>query len=64
MTRLNKVTSYLMKVMQILDQLATIGEKVANAKIVNMALNGFPTSWEPFVQGVCACENLLNFERL
>jgi hypothetical protein len=29
-----------------------------------MALNGFPTSWEPFVKGICAWENLLNFERL
>jgi hypothetical protein len=32
--------------------------------MVNMALNGFPTLWEPFVQGICACENLPNFERL
>ena len=29
-----------------------------------MALNGFPTSWEPFVKGICACEHLPNFERL
>ena len=29
-----------------------------------MALNGFATSWEPFVKGICAHENLSNFERL
>jgi hypothetical protein len=29
-----------------------------------MALNGFPASWEPFVKGICARENLPNFERL
>jgi hypothetical protein len=27
-----------------------------------MALNGFPTSWEPFVKGICFHENLLKFE--
>jgi hypothetical protein len=41
-----------MKVTQIRDQLATIGDKVANAELLNMALNGFPTSWEPFVKGI------------
>jgi hypothetical protein len=29
-----------------------------------MALNGFPASWEPFVKGICARENLPNFEQL
>jgi hypothetical protein len=64
MTRSDSVTSYLMKVTQICDQLATVGEKVADAELVNMALNGFLASWEPFVKGICACENLPNFERL
>jgi hypothetical protein len=29
-----------------------------------MALNGFPTSREPFVKGICTRENLPNLERL
>jgi hypothetical protein len=29
-----------------------------------MALNGFPASREPFVKGICARKNLLNFESL
>jgi hypothetical protein len=29
-----------------------------------MALNGFLASCEPFVKGICARENLPNFERL
>lgn len=29
-----------------------------------MALNGFPTSWEPFAKVICARENIPNFERL
>jgi hypothetical protein len=64
MTRSNIVTSYLMKIMQIRDQLATVGEKAVDAKLVNMTLNGFPMSWESFVKGICACDNLPTFERL
>jgi hypothetical protein len=41
-----------MKITQIRDQLVVVGEKVEDAKLVNMALNGFPASWVP------------NFERL
>jgi hypothetical protein len=37
---------------------------VVDAELVNMALNGFPMSWEPFVKGICARENLLDFQRL
>jgi hypothetical protein len=64
MTKSNSVTSYLMNVTQICDQLAIVGEKVANAKQVNMALNGYPASWEPFVKDICACEDLPNLERV
>jgi hypothetical protein len=31
---------------------------------VNVALNGFLGSWEPFVQGICAREKLPPFDRL
>ena len=34
-----------MNMTQIRDQLAAVGEKVADAELVNMALNGFSTSW-------------------
>jgi hypothetical protein len=44
MTKSDTITSYIMKVTQVLNQLATVGEKIANAELVNMALNGFPTS--------------------
>jgi hypothetical protein len=44
MTRSDSVTSYLMKVTQIRDQLAAVGEKIVDATLVNIAQNGFPTS--------------------
>jgi hypothetical protein len=58
MTRSKTVTSYPMKVTQIREQLATIGEKVEDKELVNRALNGFSPQWKTFVQGVCARENL------
>jgi hypothetical protein len=41
-----------------------IGDKVEDAKLVNVALRGLPKSWEPFVQGICAREKLSDFDRL
>jgi hypothetical protein len=63
-TKSNSVTNYLIKVMQVCEQLAVIGNKTVDAKLVNMALNGFPTSWEPFLKIMFSCENLSNFETL
>jgi hypothetical protein len=47
MTKSDSVTSYLMKVTQVRNQLVVVGEKVADEELVNMALNGFLASWEP-----------------
>jgi hypothetical protein len=52
MTRSNTITNYLMRITQIRDQLATVGKKVEDTKLVNMALNGIPSSWEPFSKGI------------
>jgi hypothetical protein len=35
-----------------------------DAKLVNVALNGFTKSWEPFVKGITAREKLLDWQRL
>jgi hypothetical protein len=58
------VSSYLMKVSQIRDQLAAIGDVISDKEIVTTTLNGFPTSWIPFVQGVCARSKLPKFDKL
>lgn len=52
MNRSNNVTSYLMRITQIRDQLAAIGEAVLDAELVNVALNGFTRAWEPFIMGI------------
>jgi hypothetical protein len=53
MTKSDSVATYFMKVSQLRDQLKTIGDTIDDAELVTMTLNGFPSSWEPFVQSIC-----------
>jgi len=64
MYRLDNVTNYLVRITQVRDHIETIGEKNEDAKIMNVALNGLPKSWEPFVKGVCSLETIPNWQRL
>jgi hypothetical protein len=58
------VSSYLMRVSQIRDQLAAIGDVIGDKELVTKTLNGFPTFWIPFVQGVCARSKLPKLDKL
>ena len=53
-----------MRVSQIRDQLAAIGDVISGKDLVTTTLNGFPTFWIPFVQGVCARSKLAKFDKL
>jgi hypothetical protein len=53
-----------MRITQVHDQLASIGEKTEYAKLMNVALNSLLKSREPFFKGVCAREHLLYWQRL
>ena len=46
------------------DKITTIGEKKEEVEIMNVALNGLPKSWEPFVNGVCTQEYLPDWKRI
>ena len=50
-----------MRITHICDQLVAIGEKVLDIELVNVALNGFLKSLDPFVKGVVAQEYLPNW---
>ena len=47
-----------------LDELAAVGEIVDSAELIWVALNGFSKSWESFVRGIVARENMPSWERL
>jgi hypothetical protein len=64
MSNSDNVTSYLMRITQICDQLTPVGETIMDAELVNVALNGFFKTWEPFIMGICAKEKLPKWERL
>jgi hypothetical protein len=58
------ISSYLMRVSHIRDQLGVIGDVISDKELVTTTLNGFPTFWIPFVQGVCARGKLPKFDKL
>ena len=58
------VTTYLTRVSYVRDELVIAGETVDNAELIRVALNGFSKSWETFVQGIVARENMPSWERL
>jgi hypothetical protein len=64
MSKSYNVPSYLMRITQICDQLAVVGEKVTDVELVDTTLNGFSKSWEPFVKGIRVWEKLPSFEKL
>jgi hypothetical protein len=59
MSRYDIVTSYFMMITQVRDQVVAIVNKLDGLDLINVALNGFPKSWEPFVKGVCVQEKIL-----
>jgi hypothetical protein len=46
-----------MKITELCDQLAAIGEEIKGEELVPIALNGFSSSWQPFVCGVYASKS-------
>ena len=64
MARGESVTTYLTRVSQVWDELAAVEETVDSAELIRVALNGFSKSWETFVRGIVARENMPSWERL
>ena len=64
MTKSKNVSSYLTRISQVRDELGAIGEKVDDAKLVRVALNGFSQPWHDFLRAVVARENLPSWARL
>ena len=46
------------------DELSAVGEVVDNVEWIRVALNGFSKSWESFVRGIVAREDMPSWERL
>ena len=55
---------YFTRVSQINKQLEEVEENVKEGEIVLTTLNGFPRSWDSFIQGICVSRKLISFNRL
>jgi hypothetical protein len=64
MAKDESVASYLTRVAQVKDELATIGEVISNSELVRIALKGFTKEWEVFEKCVVGQEHLLDWNRL
>jgi hypothetical protein len=64
MSKTDTMVSYLTRITELKDQLATIGTMVEDQELVSIALKGLVPSWMPFVQGVCAQDTLPKFPKL
>ena len=63
MAKTDSVTAYLTKITNVRDELAAVGEAVPPAELVRIAVNGLPSSWLNFADGICARETLPTWER-
>ena len=64
MTIDESVTSYLTRVAQVKEELATVGETISYSKLVMIALKGFTKRWEVFVKCIVGGEKLSDWSRL
>ena len=58
------VKSYIMKVFKLRYQFAAIDDLVDGKELVTITPNGVPSSWEPFIQGLCAWKKPPKFDKL
>lgn len=58
------MTSCLVKLSQIRDQLKAIDEHISDKELVTIALNRLPPSWSTFASGINAGETPPTFEKL
>ena len=64
MTKTDIVALYLTKITQVHDELVVIREEDKEQEPVRITLNGFSKTWDAFVCGIVARENLPGWERL
>jgi hypothetical protein len=64
MNKSEMIANFFTRISQIKDQLEAIGDPIEDDELVTSTLNGFPPSWGPFVQGICARRKLPKFDKL
>ena len=55
---------YFTRISQIKEKLEAIGDNVEEAEVEITTLNGLPSSWDSFVQAICARRKIISFNKL
>lgn len=58
------MTSYLLKVSQLRDQLQGLGEVVSNYELITRILNALPLEWSSFVTSIYSRIDTPNFDKI
>ena len=64
MKMLESIQSYFTRISHIKEKLEAIGDTDEEGEANITTLNGLPSSWDSFIQGICARRNLVSFCRL
>jgi hypothetical protein len=64
MTKADTIATFFMRISEIKDQLASIGETITNRELVMTTLNALLGHWEPFLPSINGREDLPEFDRL
>ena len=58
------ITTYLTKIIHVRGELAAVGEVIPPTELVQIIVNGLPSTWLNFADGIVARETLPTWERL
>lgn len=64
MIKEESVNAYFMRISTLRDELATLGYEIQSKELTLIALDGLPSIWETFVQGISARDEFPKFDRL
>jgi hypothetical protein len=60
----DNITSYFVRISQLIDQLQAIEEIISEKELVNIVLNGLPKTWDAFAASMNTRKEYLTFEEL
>jgi hypothetical protein len=64
MTKFDTISTFFMKISEIIDQLGAIGETITKREIAMITLNALLIHWEPFIQSISGRADLPQFDHL
>ena len=64
MERVEGVTSYITRISQVRDEVATIREFVSNIELVCTTMNGVTKPWDIFVEEIVSVDNFASWDKI